>query len=144
MTTKRFNKQKIFDRVATHLLTQNAKAKDGSACQYRAPGNRSCAVGCLIPDNLYDASIEGVGITHILDSSLLVFSTDERKAAVKKLKKLIRGAVGATKESDFCLLRDLQVVHDDEITENWGNELRTVAHKHNLNTNALPCAGEDN
>jgi hypothetical protein len=62
--------QEIFDTVATHLLTQGKRAgvygdpdKDQNPtkffCQYRAPDNCKCAVGCLIPDNQYIPDMEG-------------------------------------------------------------------------------------
>jgi len=54
---KNATEQEVFDKVATHLLTQMERAVIGkkgvSACQYRA-GELSCAAGCLIPDEEYD------------------------------------------------------------------------------------------
>ena len=66
--------QEVFDKVAVHLLTQNAKSLqvvshswqiDNPAypptvnCRYRGEEGRSCAVGCLIPDERYNDIIEG-------------------------------------------------------------------------------------
>ncbi len=43
-------KQEIFDKVATHLLTQNEKALNSvGGCVYRTDKGLKCAVGCLIP-----------------------------------------------------------------------------------------------
>jgi hypothetical protein len=50
--------QETFDKVCVHLLTQLQKSvfldSNGSmACAYRGPNGLKCAVGCLIPDELY-------------------------------------------------------------------------------------------
>lgn len=51
--------QQIFDKVATHLLTQKTKSMDGFQCRYRGPNDAKCAIGCLIPDEVYKCSMEG-------------------------------------------------------------------------------------
>lgn len=63
--------QEIFDTVARHLFTQGERAgrehRDEHGefydfeCLYRAPGGKTCAVGCLIPDDAYRPSMEGSG-----------------------------------------------------------------------------------
>ena len=52
--------QKVFDKVATHLLTQKLSAQEygGGNCYYRYHGLK-CAIGALIPDEVYDSKIEG-------------------------------------------------------------------------------------
>lgn len=62
--------QEIFNKVYLHLKGQGCKAGTMTAsksfnCAYRGPNNTSCAVGCLIPDELYDPEIEGVGVGRI-------------------------------------------------------------------------------
>ena len=53
------NRQEVFDKVAIHLLTQNAKAlNSGGLCVYKTPNGLRCAVGCLIPDG-HDALNSG-------------------------------------------------------------------------------------
>lgn len=58
--------QKIFDKVATHLQKQGRRAldKDG-VCVYRGEEGAKCAVGALIPDELYDSKVEGVTVAGI-------------------------------------------------------------------------------
>ena len=52
--------QEVFDIVVNHLVTQRRPAyTDLSGCMYRAPDGLRCAVGALIPDNLYDPEFEG-------------------------------------------------------------------------------------
>lgn len=57
-----FTLQQVFDRVATHLLTQGEPAMQGRDCRYRGPAGTSCAVGCLLAEEEYDPKLEGVGI----------------------------------------------------------------------------------
>lgn len=63
--------QEIFDRVLNHLRTQRVasfgtdprlSAPQIEVCLYRGPANTTCAVGCLIPDDLYDPDMEGQNI----------------------------------------------------------------------------------
>jgi hypothetical protein len=51
--------QEVFDIVVNHLFTQGRPAYDGvQGCMYRAPDGLRCAVGVLIPDDLYYKSLE--------------------------------------------------------------------------------------
>ncbi len=71
------NNQEFFTKTVTHLRQQGAKSflrnLDGTPmmgemrpqCAYR-DGPRSCAVGCHIPDDLYDSSLEGVTVYSIM------------------------------------------------------------------------------
>lgn len=58
--------QEIFDKVAEHLQKQGrcAMGEDGF-CVYRGEEGTKCAVGALIPDELYDSNIEGVTVADI-------------------------------------------------------------------------------
>lgn len=51
--------QEVFNKVVRHLLTQKQKARVGTTCMYKTPEGLKCAVGCLIPDELYSQDIEG-------------------------------------------------------------------------------------
>ncbi len=54
-----FTKQETFDLVFTHLFEQGEQAvvMNTTSCKYRI-GTKMCAVGCLIPDNLYTQDLE--------------------------------------------------------------------------------------
>jgi hypothetical protein len=53
--------QGMFDTVARHLFEQGGPALDGGgSCVYRGYDNRRCAIGCLIPDDRYEGSMEGL------------------------------------------------------------------------------------
>lgn len=55
--------QQVYDTVATHLLAQGRPAKavfkSVVQCAYRDHHGFKCAVGCLIPDDMYDPEMEG-------------------------------------------------------------------------------------
>jgi len=63
------NTQETYEHIRAFFLKQGALAKvedkDGEysevACLYRSPDGLKCAVGCLIPDDLYDEDQPGGG-----------------------------------------------------------------------------------
>jgi len=53
------SKFEVFDFVKAHLLAQGSKCVNSEGkCRYRS-GDLKCAAGCLIPDSVYDESMEG-------------------------------------------------------------------------------------
>ena len=62
-------KQEMYDKVKAHLLTQGAKSSiPGIDCAYRGEHGRKCAIGVLIPDEVYSPEMEGrtVGLLSIV------------------------------------------------------------------------------
>ena len=101
--------REIFYKVEKHLLKQNKKSVDfGSGCMYRSNGGLSCAVGCLMTDDIYDSSFEG---NNLRDSKVL---------------EALTPVVGSNKDKrnrKLYLLRELQRVHDDSPVEDWERNL---------------------
>ena len=68
------NQEEIFDKVANHLLTQNARSfsTELQVCMYRSGDGLMCAVGCLIKDDAYVERIENspIGAT-VVDKVLI-------------------------------------------------------------------------
>ena len=64
--------QQIFNKVAKHLLKQGRRARDGNGCAYRGENGTKCAVGCLIPDALYDDRLEGSSVRYVGDGCYLL------------------------------------------------------------------------
>jgi hypothetical protein len=61
--------QKVVAQMADHLATQRkVSGKPGYSCLYRSPNGCKCAVGLLIPDELYTPYIEDVDIQAIMDT----------------------------------------------------------------------------
>lgn len=118
--------QQIFDVVATHLLTQNRRATAPSGgCRYRAvQGDGTvlkCAVGALIPDDLYYPDMEQLTPFQLLNLTALqsLFATPNRQRTLE-------------------LLRELQSTHDSIFEPRyWRPELGRVARRNDLNTQVL-------
>lgn len=109
-----YSLQDIFDKVATHLLTQNKKSQDyfdltGKLyCTYRnlLEDNTilKCAIGCLVPDDKYNESFEGKYVVSLIDYLNLNIDTNKKD-----------------------LLIHLQIVHDSRSVKDWKVCLKDVA-----------------
>lgn len=102
------SKQQTFDKVAAHLRQQQAVSEDPNGdCLYRGPNGLKCAIGALIPDNMYSADFEGQ-------------SADKIAWVLDQLGH----------DVDLCI--DLQHVHDWEDVAYWNEALESVADRHGL------------
>ena len=102
--------QEIFDRVARHLLTQKMHSMMDDTCVYLAPDGLKCAIGCLIPFEMYTPDLEGLSVS---DGPVIYVMQN----------------LGI---SCIAFLLDLQRVHDDHSIDYWATELRRVAFNYNL------------
>lgn len=111
----------LFRRIARHLLTQNAKARnDKGGCRYWQPDTgRKCAVGCLIRPDFYVETIEG----READSD-------------EVLQVLERSGVSVAHRAVRDLLLMLQRVHDHEAVEDWAHVLTHMAKENGFE---MPC-----
>ena len=102
-------RQAIANTVFAHLRKQGRRAVDKvrDVCVYRTADGLKCAVGCLIPDELYDKGIEGAGMS-------LDFTSQRRW----KLWDILWN-IGIRAE-DGQLMEVLQMLHDSE--RNWGEK----------------------
>lgn len=115
------NAQEIYDKVAVHLLTQNAKSMkrsedDGEFCAYRGDEGRKCAAGCLLTD-------EEAGVADALPLSS--WELAEERLDLSRFAE------------HSGLIRELQAIHDHTKVNQWGVELARLAVKHNLSTAVL-------
>lgn len=108
--------QEVFDTVVALLRKQGAKSmsmdqksKEFAQCAYRGPNGMKCAVGCLIPDDMYDPKIEGCSA----NSGTIVF---------------ILNKLGI----DQQLASELQTIHDIKNVSNWEMEFMALADRHGL------------
>jgi len=107
-------KQETFDTVARHLLTQKAQSlldDVGKTCAYRGTNGLKCAVGALLPDELYHPSLEGTA------------------AASRPVRPLLE-------QLGHCplLCEELQSIHDNFEPANWPERLETLAVEHGIST----------
>lgn len=109
-------RQEIFTKVYKHLMKQRKQAQDSKGfCQYRNSSGLKCAIGCLIPDELYNKEWDKRG-----DTAYTIL------LKCKELNELLDGS----KNSD--MLGNLQSVHDDNNVDLWENELEKVAKTYHL------------
>ena len=145
---KPMTKQEVFDKVATHLLTQNKRSLEDTSCVYRAKDGSMCAAGCLIPDEEYTPALEGWQITACYESfDENVYGFEKWNAALNLALVDYRGLVPPRPEfvklfsgwerSVVNFLRELQEIHDDMPVADWCAHLRTAANRHELNTDVL-------
>ena len=112
-------KQQIFDRATEHLRQQRAQSIDPvtSVCRYRGPDGLKCAVGVLIPDELYSPEMEG----------LLADEVVKRHPALASL-------FSADSPS---LLNSLQHVHDFWALKDWEEGFAEIAKEHRLESSLI-------
>jgi len=115
------NTQEAFDAAVEHLRKQGkrSQAKYSTDCLYRGPGGLKCAVGALIPDEIYRKSFEGVGIRPLINGF----------ADLNSLFKAV----------NITLLEQLQHIHDQSLVENWEKLFERLAEFHEL---TMPSKGE--
>jgi hypothetical protein len=115
-------KQEIFDKVATHLLTQNAKSIVGSGvdsfCRYRGENGMKCAVGVLISDDEYRECFEGHSASSVV----------RRSRRHPDLRRLVD-------HMDF--LDAIQSIHDYADVGDWPESLKQLAVEHALNSDVV-------
>ena len=109
---------KIFYKVQKHLLKQNEKSESGiDGCKYRSDTGLSCAVGCLMTDDIYDSSLEGNNLKDI------------------RVRQALTPIVGVDYELRLLkldLLQRLQEVHDHEPVEHWERDLAKIKHEFDI------------
>lgn len=116
------NAQEIFDTVTVHLFTQGKRATENETCMYRTPEGLKCAVGVLIPDDLYHPSMD---------------KASGNGTAIQELVRWNQFKFPEWFIDNLCLLSQLQYVHDTksnwDSTENMREELKGVAVNFELN-----------
>jgi hypothetical protein len=114
--------QQAFEMAVKHLRKQGRRSEQYGAitCMYRIPENNlKCAIGALIPDELYQESFEGKGIVRVMETF----------AEINKLFENVNSK----------LLKDLQTVHDHYEVTDWENELQELSKVYGL---TMPSKGE--
>lgn len=103
-------RKEVFLKVKNHLLTQNARStnrkvrdRNGQSvgCAYRGDQGRMCAVGCLISDEFYRTDLENLNCDVYAVQEALTLSGVVLDTGTKHM------------------LREIQSIHDNEVTESW-------------------------
>lgn len=115
----------LIDYVKDALIKQNAQSSYADAvgitlCQYRGPNGTKCAIGHLIPDEMYDPVFESksgeylTGLSHhnyTNNSDRIRAETNIRKFQ-PVLDHIMRKFGLTNTRSTSLLLRDVQFIHD--------------------------------
>ena len=106
--------QQTFDIIVAHLRSQGEKSYTykwnyNIICAYRSPSGLKCAVGCLIPDEMYNRSFEGKSCQYQTIKDILYFQGH-----------------------NILLVRELQIVHDEFPVAEWEEKFQQLAEKFRL------------
>lgn len=94
----------IVTKVATHLSVQRARATDSEgSCKYRGENGTMCAIGVLIPDDLYMPSAE-MGVASLINGNY--------GSPVWVVEHLLALAPTTPKDALKHLFTELQRYHD--------------------------------
>jgi len=103
-------RREIFEKIKKHLLSQGKQSMKeelvGNGCAYRGEDGLKCAIGCLIPDELYSLEIE---------RDIVDLRSHYKFFWIPFIKHL------GIEDSDETIhfLSDLQRIHDHEKVEDW-------------------------
>ena len=120
------NAQEIFDTAVKHMAEQgqpggSLNEYNDFSCEYRGSGNSRCAVGLFIPDDVYEAGMEGNDARYLLET--------------------YGDVLPSWMSHNLGLLRDLQSAHDS--MSNWYSPhlmrraLLAVADRHDLTPDVI-------
>ncbi len=121
------NMLEVFNKVEAHLLAQGVRSIRKSLiqdmCAYRGAGGLRCAVGCLIKDEFYSRSLEGIPMWD-----------DEKEEDRQMLleEALIKSGIDLKPATTYMpyMLSDLQYLHDRKKPQDWEQELQKLRVKY--------------
>ena len=96
--------------IKEHLIKQNRPSVDSNGkCMYRGEDGTKCAIGCLIPDHLYNKSMEHKPVDQIAHLLTEVLPPDS---------------------VDIVALMEAQFIHDRRHPEYWASEMKRLIERH--------------
>ena len=121
--------QELFDKIATHLLTQGARSESSiGRCLYRGDFGSKCAVGCLISDEEYDPKMEGSSVPCEKEYAY-------PSAGTLILQRWMESHGYGTAVGLFLV--GMQKIHDAKDPPSWRYYLALAANKLHLDKSAL-------
>lgn len=136
-------RQYWFDHVVSNLIRQGKQSIDGdNGCAYRSEDGSRCAIGWLIPDEVYYTGFEGMSATD------LIVSYWDRIIDVEGIRCFVSVTTSSFNNThvDAPILSDLQNAHDQmgwaTKSERWLeifiHDARAIAIKYGLKWNFAP------
>jgi hypothetical protein len=111
------DKQKIALEIVQHMAQQKTAAiTPNDGCMYRTQDGKKCAIGGIIPDDLYSEEMEGKLIRGIL-------------VGFTELAQYFKNKYGIDKEQEehILLLNEFQSIHDtNKILTSWPKNFAKV------------------
>lgn len=95
--------QEIFDKSVEYQRIHGQAYEHG--CWYRSPSGKKCAVGCLIPDELYNPQVESTVVCGLFD-------TGTQPLSYVVLSKMLLDS--GLDKGTWTLLSELQNIHDSK------------------------------
>lgn len=123
-------RQEIFDKVVAHFAVQREVAAEYGMCMYRTPDGRKCAIGALIPDEVYSQRLEDKSV----DTLFLEFPDIMRASGLS--------------DDDSRFLFALQHAHDrctfsnEPFLNYFSHSMRLLADTYKLDDSSLVLLGE--
>jgi len=114
--------QELFDQALDHLMTQKKRCTTTElhppTCLYRGDNGLKCAIGGVLPDELYHPKYEN-------SEAIMLLEDIGHPKAVTKSGQLTKFAK---------LASDIQLVHDSSEVPAWLAKMAFLAGKYKLNT----------
>ncbi|UTS52078.1 hypothetical protein [Synechococcus phage BUCT-ZZ01] len=125
------DKQRVFDKVAVHLLTQREQSNSNGTCVYRGKDRLMCAAGVLIPTDIDIPedfnSTDWDGLIHHIKYPKDKFT----KILAKRLPLYY------LESSAVAFVQELQHIHDHKNPSEWPTYLIWYAEDHKLSTEKI-------
>jgi len=127
------NRQKVFDKVANHLLEQflQSWSNEKFDCVYFSDDGLKCAIGCLIDEKIYSKNLEGNAITNKIVQKALELS------GIQLRTNKLGPCINPKYQSDLSFLGELQFIHDNNSPTRWRNLLCDFAKQCGLETSNI-------
>jgi len=117
------NRPRIARKIIAHLKTMKRRSGTGHKkitgdfmCRYRTRGGDKCAIGALMPDWIYSASMENTSIADLMD----LFHDEPTWPEFEVFLAETYGNGGPLTTQDVIFLGALQVIHDS--AESWNSK----------------------
>lgn len=126
-------RQEIFDAVVEHFIQQGAPAvirltNGGVTCCYRTIDGLKCAIGALIPDDLYVPEMEGESVSSLFHA----FPLEAKAAGLSRSSARFFDALQKAHD-----INALGPTSDGFLERLWGH-MRIIAKDFRLNGSKIP------
>lgn len=129
------NIQDMFEFVFKKLYQQNRRSVDSNtSCSYRGFDGARCAVGWLIPDEIYSPEMEGYKISGIVGKYSLTDNIYGLPSEITQNLNFLASLQGA---------HDWKIIDYENFREGLCKTFKSVGIEYKLNTDFIDTYGED-